>query len=151
QIILRGSVILTTSMKHIRELGSMCEKRGIKVLMQGISGGKSKISTLFQRNKDSMILVGLIDTWKDEREIWRNAKNIIIAKLPFDPPSDPYFLSRTVGMSNNFVHYSEPMVIIRINSFIGNIRSFGYTGSIYTLDTRLKETIWGSGIYREIL
>lgn len=151
QIIIRGWVILTTSMKHIRELGLMCEKKWIKVLMQWISGGKSKISTLFQRNKDSVILIWLIDTWKDEKKIWKLAKNVIIAKLPFDPPSDPYFLSRTIWMSNNFVHYSEPMVIIRINSFIWNIRSFWYAWSIYTLDTRLKETTWWSWIYREIL
>ena len=77
--------------------------------------------SIFKNNIEKTILVGIIDTWKDEYELWKSTRSIIIAKLPFDSPTDPYFLARTVGMSNNFTEYSEPIVTIRFNTLIGRI------------------------------
>lgn len=148
---LKWTVILTTSMKHIREIGKDCERMWVKVLMQGVSGWKSKILSLFEKNIDTTILVWLIDTWKDEYSLWQKAKGCIVAKLPFDPPSDPYFLARTVWMSNNFSLYSEPMVIVRINTLIGHVRSARYEWAIYTLDERLSTTIWWMWVWKELL
>lgn len=81
--------------------------------------------------------------WREELELWKHAKHIIIAKLPFDPPTDSYFLARTVGMKNNFTLYSEPMMIIKLNTLISRIRSTGYAGIISCEDNRLIETTWG--------
>lgn len=145
------TVILTTSQKHIREIGKNLQRKDAVILMQWISWGKGKILSLFEKNKEKTILIGLIGTWKDEFPLWRAAKNIIIAKLPFDPPSDPYFLARTVWISDNFSLYSEPMMIIRINTLVGRIRSAGYIGDISCMDERLVKTIWGKEIAGEIL
>ncbi len=82
--------------------------------------------SLFKTKIEKTILIGIIDTWRDEYNLWAYARHIIIAKLPFDPPTDSYFLARTVGMSNNFSEYSEPIVIIRINTLIERILSSGY-------------------------
>jgi DNA polymerase III epsilon subunit-like protein len=149
--VLPGSVILTTSQKHIREIGKNLKKWTSTIFMQGISGGKGKMASLFEKNITKSILIGLIDTWKDEFDIWKIAKSVYIAKLPFDPPSDPYFLARTVGMSDNFALYSEPMAIMRINTLIGRIRSAGYQWAIVCMDDRLEKTIWGKEIAEEIL
>ncbi len=146
-----GTVILTTSMKHVRELGKSLEKTGKKILMQGISGGKWKQLWLFTANRNNTILIGTIDMWRDTLTLWSMATNIILAKLPFDPPTDSYFLARTVGMKNNFSLYSEPMMIIKLNTLIERIYSSGYEWSIYCLDNRLSETTWGQEILREIV
>jgi hypothetical protein len=82
--------------------------------------------SIFQKNTEKTILVGVIDTWRDEYLLWKSARDIIIARLPFDPPTDPYFLARTVGMSNNFSEYSQPIVTIRLNTLIERITSSGY-------------------------
>ena len=82
--------------------------------------------SIFKNKIEQTILIGIIDTWRDEYSLWTVAKNIIIAKLPFDPPTDPYFLARTVGMSNNFSEYSEPIVIIRLNTLVERICESGY-------------------------
>ena len=89
--------------------------------------------------------------WKEERKLWSGAKNIIIAKLPFDPPTDSYFLARTVGMKNNFSLYSEPMMIIKLNTLLSRIYSSNYTSVVYCEDIRLTETNWGQSILREIV
>ncbi len=102
--------------------------------------------SIFKRNIDRTILIGIIDTWRDEYNLWKHAKHIIIGKLPFDPPTDPYFLARTVGMANNFSEYSEPIVTIRLNILIERILSSGYSGHIASADSRLIETEWGKRI-----
>jgi DNA polymerase III epsilon subunit family exonuclease len=153
-----GTVILTTSMKHARDLGQELRKiygKNTEVLIQWLSGGKSKMMSIFRKNIEKTILIGIIDTWRDEYLLWQKAKRIIIAKLPFDPPTDPFFLARTVGMSNNFSEYSEPIAIIRINSLIERIqssRSDIHTKiPIYITDSRLVETEWWKRIWNELL
>jgi DNA polymerase III epsilon subunit-like protein len=146
-----GTVILTTSMKSVREIGRSLESTGKRILMQGISGGKGKQLSLFVTNTDTSIIVGTIDMWREELELWKSARHIVIAKVPFDPPTDPYFLARTVGMPNNFSLYSEPMAIIKMSTLISRIRSVGYSGVISCEDIRLSETIWWQAIWSEIV
>lgn len=148
---LGGTVILTTSAKHIREIGRSLEKTWFKILMQGISWGKGKQLGIFKSNPEWAILIGTIDMWKEELELWNHAKHIILAKLPFDPPTDAYFLARTVGMKNNFSLYSEPMLIIKVNTLLSRIYSSNYVWVIYCEDTRLTETIWGKELRKEIV
>lgn len=147
------SVVLATSQRQIREYGKMLRElyTDTPILIQWISWGKWKILSLFLDNPEKSILIGLIDTWKDEFELWKNSETIHILKLPFDPPSDPYFLARTVGMSDNFAHYSQPMAVVKINTLIGRIRSVGYRGMILCHDARLMKTTWGQEIAMEIL
>ncbi len=149
-----GTVIITTSLKHARDLGSELRKihgKHINILIQWLSGGKGKMLSTFSHHITQTIIVGIIDTWRDEYSLWSVAKNIIIAKLPFDPPTDPYFLARTVGMSNNFCEYSEPIVAIRLSTLIDRILSSGYTGTIGSTDPRLSGTEWGKRIGLELL
>ncbi|NRH20514.1 hypothetical protein HOO68_00510 [Candidatus Gracilibacteria bacterium] len=153
-IIIPGTVILTTSQKHARDIGQDLRKvhgKNIEILIQGLSGGKGKMLSIFKNKTEGTILIGLIDTWRDEYRLWESARSIIIAKLPFDPPTDPYFLARTVGMSNNFSEYSEPIVTIRINTLIERVLSGGFTGSILATDSRLINTEWGKRIIGELL
>lgn len=148
---LGGTVILTTSAKHIREIGNSLGDTWLKILMQGISWGKGKQLGLFKQNPENTILVGTIDMWREELELWNHAKHIILAKLPFDPPTDAYFLARTVGMKNNFALYSEPMLIIKVNTLLSRIYSSQYSWIIYCEDNRLTETIWGKELFQEIV
>lgn len=83
-------------MKHIREIGNSINKDEFRVLMQGISGGKSKMKHYFLENSEKKsVLIGLIDTFREESEILQNLDTAIIAKIPFDPPTDPHFLAKT--------------------------------------------------------
>ena len=112
-------VILGTNLKQLRTMSATLSghDKDNEFFTQGISGGKSKMLHLFLRSKKS-ILLGLIDTWKDESFLWENTNSLSITKIPFDPPNDPYYLARTVGMSNNFEIYSIPMAINTINTLI---------------------------------
>ena len=138
-------VILTTSMKHIRLLAKELKgKNSIeKIYAQGLSGGKGKMMSLFQREREKVVLIGLIDTWIDESDLWACTDEVIIAKVPFDPPTDPYFLARTVGMKNNFEEYSTPIALHTINTLIGRIRVSNPKTMIFCTDERITTMNWG--------
>ena len=148
------TVILTTSQKHARDIGKELRKihgKENEILIQWLSWGKWKMLSIFKNKIEQTILIGIIDTWRDEYSLWTVAKNIIIAKLPFDPPTDPYFLARTVGMSNNFSEYSEPIVTIRLNTLFERIQESCYEWTIIITDSRLTNTEWWKRIMQELL
>jgi hypothetical protein len=98
--------------------------------------------TLFSNAKEKSVLIGLIDSWIDESEIWIAVDEVIIAKVPFDPPTDPYFLARTVGMKNNFEEYSSPIALSTMNTLIGRIHFANKNTRIISIDERLDTMNW---------
>jgi DNA polymerase III epsilon subunit family exonuclease len=146
-----GTVILTTSMKHIREIWKNLQKNWYTVFMQWISWWKSKMLSLFSENIDKAVLIGLIDTWRDDLELWKVAQQVIVSKVPFDPPTDPYFLAKTSGMTNNFSLYSEPLALIRLNLLIWRIMSVSSISHIFCWDNRIQETIWWKQLAENLL
>lgn len=144
-------VILGTNLKQLRTMSATLsgQYKDYDFFTQGISGGKSKMLHLFLRSKKS-ILLGLIDTWKDESFLWENTNSLSITKIPFDPPNDPYYLARTVGMPNNFEIYSIPMAINTINTLIWRAKSSNSDIAIYLCDEKLKTMSWWKNILPEI-
>ncbi len=96
----------------------------------------------YLQNPES-ILIGLIDTWCDMSDIFSETNHIIIARVPFDPPTDPYFLAKTRGMKNNFEEYSKPIVLSKLNTLIGRIITANPSATISFQDERLMTTEWG--------
>ena len=138
-------------MKHIREIGNQISNQDFHLLMQGISGGKAKMKHYFlKENEKKSILIGLLDTWRDEHEILQYLDTVIIAKIPFDPPTDPYFLAKTNGMSNSFERYSKPIVLAKLNSLIANIRVLNKNAKILCTDARIETTEWGKFIKKNL-
>lgn len=97
----------------------------------------------FGESGKSTVLIGLIDSWRDEGDLLKMADTVIIAKIPFDPPTDPYFLAKTIGMSNSFEIYSKPLVLSRLNTLIGNALSANPHIKISCTDERIVTTEWG--------
>lgn len=132
-------------------MGEKLKKHDFTVLLQGTSGGKSKISHYFSQNPDEKsILVGLLDAWRDEAKVLKNADTLVIAKIPFDPPTDPQFLAKTVGMSNSFELYSKPIVLSRLNTLISNALAINPNIKIICSDERLETTEWGKFIKKNL-
>ncbi len=146
----RKTVILTTSTRHIREICTQIKGNfDIEhVFGQWISWGKAKMATLFARREEKSVLVWLIDTWQNEYTLWENTDEVILIKIPFDPPTDPYYLARTVGMKNNFEEYSMPMALSGIESLIIKILLANENIDISISDDRLSKTNWGQ-VFRE--
>ena len=153
EIMKEKTVILSTSLKHLREITQWLKNtQGIgSIYTQWLSGWKGKILSLFERDTKKSVLVGLIDTWIDESILWEKSDMVYIMKIPFDPPSDPYFLARTVGMNNNFEEYSTPIAINSINTLIGRIHSANKNTEIRITDERIKKMSWGKKVESSLI
>lgn len=151
-IVWNRCIILGTNLKQLRALSARlkAEKSEYEIFTQGISWWKSKMFQLFKKSKKA-ILIWLIDTWKDESFLWEITDTLSITKIPFDPPSDPSYLARTSGMSNNFELYSLPLWINKINTLIGRARSAQPSISIYISDEKLETMTWWRSIVDELL
>lgn len=138
-------------MKHIRQIGNQIPKNEFQVLMQGISGGKSKMHHYFLENPEKKsVLIGLIDSFREEFEILEKTDTVIIAKIPFDPPTDPHFLAKTAGMPNSFDSYSKPLVITRLSNLIGNAKNANCNAKILCTDERIHTTEWGKFVHKNL-
>lgn len=146
-------VFLSTNNKHLRTLTEDLKKKfsEIKFFTQGLSGGKWKMLSLFREYSGKKVLLWLIDTWIDESSLWEACDTVILAKIPFDPPTDPYYLARTVWMHNNFEEYSCPIAIGTTNTVLWRIRSANPDTMVYCIDERLLTTLWWKRILPEIL
>lgn len=147
----KKTLILTTSMKHIRELGKKFENSSHQILLQGTSGGKAKMRHYFLKNpNEKSVLIGLIDSWNDEIGLFEYTDAMIIAKVPFDPPTDMHFLAKTVGMKNSFENYSKPIVLSRLNNLIGNAITANKNIKIFCCDERIQKTEWGKFLEKNL-
>ena len=147
------STILTTSTKHIRQIMQELKKDGSigSIYGQGVSGGKSKMMSLFIKSERKSVLIGTIDSWIDESSLWKEVESVIIAKIPFDPPTDPYFLARTVGMKNNFEEYSTPVALATMNTLIGRIQRANPKIRLSIIDERIESTNWWQSMKTKLL
>lgn len=153
EITKQKTVILSTNLKHLREITQWLKNtQGIEsIYTQWLSGWKGKILSLFERDTRKSVLIGLIDTWIDESSLWEKSDMVYIMKIPFDPPSDPYFLARTVGMNSNFEEYSTPIAINTINTLIGRIHSANKNTEIRIADERIKKMNWGNKVESSLI
>jgi hypothetical protein len=90
-----------------------------------------------------VILICLIDSYIDSHEVWSHADMVVLARVPFDPPTDPYFLVRTAGMVDSFSQYSMPLTYTTLTTLFHRVYSAGYTGQIHIADDRLDISTWG--------
>ena len=95
------------------------------------------------------ILVGLYDTWIDESLLWESTAILMMTKIPFDPPSDVYFLGKTVGMSNNFMEYALPLTIEKINRLLFRLHAASPDAEVFCIDKRLWKNDWGKYLRQE--
>ncbi len=71
-------------------------------------------------------------------------EGLIIAKLPFDVPSDPVFAARSETYENAFFEYSIPEAVLRFRQGFGRlIRRVTDEGVVVVMDKRVMTKRYG--------
>ncbi len=87
-----GAFVLFTSFSSLNrcasELAGVLAREGLPLLAQGRDGSRTAILDRFRQN-DSSVLFGAASFWQGVDVRGRNLRNVIITKLPFDPPDRP--------------------------------------------------------------
>ena len=119
------------------------ESFGINVLAQGIDGSAHRVVQRFIEQPRS-ILLGTSSLWEGVDIPEGLLKVLILARLPFNVPTDPIFAARSEQYQNSFVEYALPQAVLRFRQGFGRlIRSSRDRGIVVIMDTRVLSKRYG--------
>lgn len=146
-----GAFVLFTSFSQLNrcasELTGPLAAAGLPLLAQGRDGSRSAILQRFREN-DRSVLLGAASFWQGVDVRGQALRNVIITKLPFDPPDRPltqarYELIESRG-GNSFMEDSLPRAVIKFKQGFGRlIRSRDDSGRVVLLDDRVLTARYG--------
>ncbi len=146
-----GAFVLFTSLATLRSVAALVRgplgALGHPVLAQTVDGSRTVLLEQFRQDERS-VLLGAASFWQGVDVRGRALRNVIIAKLPFDPPDRPLTQARHELIEsrggNSFGEDSLPRAIIRFKQGFGRlIRSAEDQGRVVVLDPRLLRSGYG--------
>lgn len=146
-----GVFVLTTSFSIInllyRDLEFFAEDKGYQLEAQGITGSRKAILERF-RETDRGILLGNFSFWEGVDVPGKSLRNVIITRLPFEPPNHPLLEARYEAVEasgkSSFYELSLPSAVMRLKQGFGRlIRRIDDAGIVCVLDPRLHLKSYG--------
>ncbi len=119
------------------------EEEGILVLGQGIDGSPKQLLNSFKANPQSLLL-GTASLWEGIDVVGKALSVLVMARLPFNVPTDPVFSARCELFDDPFNQYALPQAALRFKQGFGRlIRSRHDRGVMVVLDRRLQTKPYG--------
>lgn len=146
-----GAFVLFTSFATLYRCADLLEgplgEMGMPLLVQGRGGSRSHILERFREDERS-VLLGAASFWQGVDVRGRALRNVIITRLPFDPPDRPLTQARLEKIKerggNPFMEDSVPRAVIRFKQGFGRlIRSREDRGRVVVLDPRIVTARYG--------
>ena len=153
-----GAFVLFTSYKLLHRtadrLRRPLESLGMRVWVHGRDGSRTQILDEF-RDHDRGVLFGAASFWQGVDVRGSALRNVIITRLPFDPPDRPIVEARGEKIRESggdpFRDDALPRAVIRFKQGFGRlIRSATDTGQVVILDPRVLKTGYGKSFLRSI-
>jgi ATP-dependent DNA helicase DinG len=153
-----GAFVLFTSFQTLYAVADQAARRlaewGMPLLVQGRDGSRTAILDRFRQN-DRSVLFGAASFWQGVDVRGRGLRNVIITKLPFDPPDRPLTEARGERIlargGDPFSEDSLPRAVIRFKQGFGRlIRSHTDRGRVVCLDERIVTARYGKAFLRAL-
>jgi ATP-dependent DNA helicase DinG len=127
-----------------RAIESRLAEQEIVTLAQGGGASRQQLLAQFRRPDGRAVLLGTRSFWEGVDVPGPTLQAVLIAKLPFDVPSDPIFAARSETFENSFYEYSIPEAILRFRQGFGRlIRRKDDEGVVAILDKRVLSKRYG--------
>ena len=141
------TMVLFTSHSSLQASASSIRENlnahGINVLAQGIDGSPYQLIQKFLRNP-KCVLMGTNSFWEGIDLPGNSLKVLLIARLPFNVPTEPVFAARSELYDKAFNDYAIPQAILRIRQGFGRlIRTKNDRGIVVILDKRIISKGYG--------
>jgi len=141
------TMVLFTSHAALRNtyntIQSSLEEEGILVLGQGLDGSPKRVINTFRANNKS-ILLGTASLWEGIDIVGKALSVLVIARLPFNVPTNPVFAARSELYEDPFNHYTVPQAALKFKQGFGRlIRSRYDRGVMIVFDRRLQTKAYG--------
>ena len=118
-------------------------RQGIAVLAQGVDGTPQQLLSRF-RAQPRAVLLGTASFWEGVDVGNEALKALVVARLPFNVPTEPIFAARSGGYEQPFMQYAVPQAVLRFRQGFGRlIRSKGDRGVAVVLDSRIMSKAYG--------
>ena len=148
------TLVLFTSYSGIKlvyeAVADALKKERIEVFAQGVTGGKSKLLQQFQQAPRG-VLLGTATFWQGVDLPGEKLSCLVIAKLPFDVPTEPVFKARQQEYANGFIDYAVPQAILRFRQGFGRlIRTKTDRGVLVVMDSRIEKSNFGLAFLRSL-
>ncbi len=122
---------------------SYMRTKGITVLAQGVDGTPQQLVGKFVRQPES-VLLGTSSFWEGVDLAGNVLSVLLVARLPFNVPTEPVFAARSELYENPFMQYSVPQAILRLRQGFGRlIRTRSDRGVAIILDQRIVSRRYG--------
>lgn len=119
-------------------------ERGIELLAQGGEASPYQMIQKFRSNPNSIIL-GTASFWEGVDLPGDSLQVLVVARLPFNVPTEPVFEARSELYDNPFMEYALPQAILRLRQGFGRlIRSKTDRGVVIILDQRVISRRYGA-------
>ncbi len=133
-----------------RALRGLLEPEGVRVLAQGVDGSPRQIVRTFGENPRAVVL-GTSSFWEGVDLSGGILKALVVARLPFNVPSEPVFAARSSEYEDPFTQYAVPQAILRFRQGMGRlIRSAQDRGAIVVLDKRIAARPYGKAFLESL-
>jgi ATP-dependent DNA helicase DinG len=117
---------------------------GITTLAQSSGGSRQQLLDQFKQPDSRAVLLGTRSFWEGVDVPGEALQAVVIAKLPFDVPSDPIFAARSETFDNAFFEYSVPEAVLRFRQGFGRLnRRQTDEGVVIILDKRVITKRYG--------
>ncbi|MBP8001854.1 MAG: DEAD/DEAH box helicase family protein [Chloroflexi bacterium] len=146
---LRGrTMVLFTAYSQLTQTAKAIEgplaEVGITLLAQMEGASRQQLLDRFKQPGTQAVLLGTKSFWEGVDVPGEALQAVVIAKLPFDVPSDPIFAARSETFENSFMEYSIPEAILRFRQGFGRLnRRQDDEGVVIVLDKRLMTKRYG--------
>jgi DNA polymerase-3 subunit epsilon/ATP-dependent DNA helicase DinG len=141
------ALVLFTSHSSLRAthriVSEMLREEPIQVLGQGIDGSARQLVRALQSNPNT-VLLGTATFWEGVDIAGDALSLLIVARLPFNVPSEPVFAARSAMYDQPFEQYGLPQAVLRFKQGFGRlIRSKTDRGVVVVLDRRIVSKRYG--------
>ncbi len=142
------TLVLFTANNHLSQTATAIEKalssRKITTLAQTQGMSRQQLLEQFRREGSRSVLLGTRSFWEGVDIPGPALTALLIAKLPFDVPSDPIFAARSETYESPFFEYSIPEAVLRFRQGFGRlIRRTTDEGVVLVLDKRVATKRYG--------
>ncbi len=153
-----GAFVLFTSLATMRAAADRVEEPLRQamhpLLVQGRDGDRAALVERFLED-DRSVLFGVSTFWQGVDVRGRNLRNVIITRLPFEPPGRPLTEARLERVQEQgghpFMDDSLPRAVIRFKQGFGRlIRSAEDFGRVVVLDPRIVTKPYGKRFIRAL-
>lgn len=142
------TLVLFTANNHLSQTATAIEPklaaRNVTTLAQTQGMSRQQLLEQFRREGARTVLLGTRSFWEGVDIPGPALTALIIAKLPFDVPTDPIFAARSETYESPFFEYSIPEAVLRFRQGFGRlIRRGSDEGVVLVLDKRVITKRYG--------